>query len=194
VILFFFVLLALTPRIEIVSANDATVTYRERLPLQVALDPTTRMYHSRRKVLFIGNSLTYFNEMPRMTQQIGAHENRPLFVDAVTQSGASLEDLWFRTDAAKRIWQEHWDYVIGDFSRLDWDDTHPNVAGSYLIASSVYATIYDKAPRDLPFDFRCLAAPNEFYDKALLEQTLNEEQARMIQRAAWRAVQRVKNP
>src|SRR5207247_1879591 len=63
-------------------------------------------------VLFIGNSLTYFNEMPRMTQQIGAHENRPLFVDAVTQSGASLEDLWFRTDAAKRIWQEHWDYVI----------------------------------------------------------------------------------
>ncbi|HEY8131079.1 MAG TPA: SGNH/GDSL hydrolase family protein [Thermoanaerobaculia bacterium] len=308
-------ILFLIALIEIVSANDATVTYRERLPLVVALDPTTRTFHykgcpdvrpgeervspaaaqlrgfkahwcaSLRKeeyavrterrvprdsahiaVLFIGNSLTYFNEMPRMTQQIGAPESRPLFVDAVTQSGASLEDLWIRTEALKRIWQEHWDYVIlqerggsaardrgelfhkylgmfaaearksgatpvlfmtwnagsedffrsaarranagllpvglawadllarGDFSRLDWDGTHPNVAGSYLIASTVYATIYDKFPRDLPFDFRHLATANEFYDKALLEQALNDDQARMIQRAAWRAVQRVKNP
>jgi hypothetical protein len=315
VIVALFALLTLTPHIEIVSANDTAVTYRQRLPLQVALDPTSRLFHykgcqevraedewvspaaaqlrgfkqhscaSLRKdeyavrterrephdsahiaVLFIGNSLTYFNEMPRMTQQLGAREHRPLRVDAVTQSGASLEDLWFRTEALKRIWQEHWDYVIvqerggsaardrgelfheylglfaaearksgaapvlfmtwnagsadffkaaarranarllpvglawhdllvrGDFSRLDWDGTHPNLAGSYLIASSIYATIYDKAPRDLPFDFRHLAVPNEFYDKALLEQTLNEEQARMIHSAAWRAVQRAKNP
>jgi hypothetical protein len=309
VILALFTVLALTPRIEIVSANDTTVTYRERLPFQVALDPATHTFHfkscpevrpgeewvspaaaqlrgfkehscvSLRKneyavrterrvprdpahiaVLFVGNSLTYFNEMPRMTQAIGSRENRPLLVDAVTQSGASLEDLWFRTEAVKRIWQEHWDYVIlqergGSASRdrgelfhkylgvfaaearksgaspllfmtwnagnkaffkaaarradarllpvgiawnalenLDWDGSHPNVAGSYLIACTVYATIYNKPPRDLPFDFRHLAVPNEFYDKALLEQTLNEEQAHTIQQAAWRAVLRAKNP
>jgi hypothetical protein len=29
---------------------------------------------------------------------------------------------------------------------------------------------------------------NEFYDKPLLEQSLNEEQARAIQLAAWNAV------
>src|SRR6266496_6275733 len=45
VIVFLFALFALTPRIEIVSANDTTVIYRERLPLVVALDPTTRTYH-----------------------------------------------------------------------------------------------------------------------------------------------------
>ena len=63
-------------------------------------------------VLFLGNSLTYFNDMPRMTARIGAKESRPLFVDAVTLGGADLDDLWYRTDALKRIWQLHWDYVI----------------------------------------------------------------------------------
>ncbi len=309
VILAVLALLSLAPRVEIVSANDTTVTYRELLPQRVAADPTTRTFHykgcpeirsgeewvcpaaarlrgfkehscvSLRKdeyatrtetrvpsdsahiaVLFIGNSLTYFNEMPRMTQEIGSREHRPLLVDAITQSGASLEDLWFRTEAVKRIWQEHWDYVIlqerggraahdrgelfhkylalfaaearksgaspllfmtwnagnevffkaaarranarllpvgiawNALENLDWDGSHPNLAGSYLIACVVYATIYDKVPRDLPFDFRHLAVPNEFYDKALLEQTLNEEQAHTIQQAAWRAAERAKNP
>ncbi|HEY8183248.1 MAG TPA: SGNH/GDSL hydrolase family protein [Thermoanaerobaculia bacterium] len=159
-------------------------------------------------VLFLGNSLTYFNDMPHMTAQIGAKEPRPLFVDSVTLGGASLEDLWFRTDAIKRIWQLHWDYVIiqerggraamdrgelfhkylgmfadearrsgatpvlfmtwypgnHDFFRAaaqrahtlllpvgdHWkeelyaDGTHPNVAGSHLIACSVYSMIYKK--------------------------------------------------
>jgi len=306
VILALFALLALAPRIEIVSANDTTMTYRVRLPLQVALDPTTRMYHFKgcpdvrpgeewvspaaaQLRGFKAHSYVSLGEGPssaasrhllpmgegcrrRRALSLGRGwreapgEGGPLFVDAVTQSGASLEDLWIRTEALRRIWQEHWDYVIlqerggsaardrgelfhrylgmfaaearksgatpvlfmtwnagsedffksaarranawllpvglawddllarGDFSRLDWDGKHPNVAGSYLIASSVYATIYDKVPRDLPFDFRHLAVPDEFYDKALLEQTLNEEQARMIQRAAWRALQRAKNP
>ena len=81
-----------------------------------------------------------------------------------------------------------------EFDRLDWDGTHPNVAGSYLIACLTYATVYDKPPRDLPFDFRSLATANEFYDEALRKQTLTEGQARVIQQAAWHAVQRAKNP
>jgi hypothetical protein len=301
-------LFALLPRIEIVAANDSSVTYRELTPLRVALDPTTRLFHyagcpeigsgmesvspaaatlrgykahkcvGLRKdeyelhtetraphdralisVLFLGNSLTYFNEMPRMTARIGARENPPLFVDAVTMSGADLEGLWFRTDALRRIWQSHWDYVIiqerggsgahdqGDlfhkylgrfayearksgatpllfmtwyerypaeqekFMRaaarranvgvlpvavawkddFNWDGVHPNVAGSYLIACTVYSLIYNKPALGTPFDFRDLAVKNEFYDKPLLEQSLNEEQAKAIQQAAWNAV---KNP
>src|SRR2546426_12767777 len=38
-------LFALLPRIEIVSANDASVTYRELVPLRVALDPETHLFH-----------------------------------------------------------------------------------------------------------------------------------------------------
>jgi hypothetical protein len=254
-------LLALLPRIEIVAANDSRMTYRELVPLRVALDPTSHLFHYARcpdirsgmesvspaaaqlrgykehtcvnlrkdeygvhvekraprdpaltSVLFLGNSLTYFNDMPRMTAQLGAKQNPPLLVDSVTLSGASLEDLWFRTDAVKRIWQSHWDYVIiqerggraamdrgelfhkylgmfADEARksgakpvlfmtwypgnenffraaarrahtlllpvgLHWkeefyaDGTHPNVAGSYLIACSVYSMIYNKPAAD----------------------------------------------
>ena len=291
-------LLALTPRIEIVAANDARVTYRELLPQRVALDPNTRTYHFKGcpqlregeewvspaaatlrgfhrhscrgsdeyatktegriahdrghiAVLFVGNSLTFFNEMPKMTSAIAAREQRPLLVDQVTMSGASLEDLWFRTDALKRIWEEHWDYVIlqersgraamdlgerfyqylrmfaGEARRsgatpvlfmtwypgneaffrstaerenvrllpvgrawkreFDWDGVHPNLFGSYLIACSVFAMVYDRPPVGLRFDFRDLANRNEFFDEPLLKQTMNQEQANAIGRAAWRA-------
>ena len=250
-------LLALLPRVEIVAADNSTVTYRELVPLRVALDPMKALFHYARcpaiqadmewtspaaanlrgyrphtcvnlrkndylthfekreprddrviSVLFLGNSLTYFNDMPRMTAQLGAREERPLLVDSVTLGGASLEDLWFRTDAIKRIWQSHWDYVIiqerggraamdrgqlfhkylGMFAsaahmsgakpvlfmtwypgneaffraaarragtlllpvglhweqQFDLDGTHPNVAGSRMIACSVYSMIYKK--------------------------------------------------
>jgi len=291
-------LLALIPRIEIVAANDARVTYRELLPRRVALDSNTRTYHFKGcpqvrqgeewvspaaatlrgfhrhtcvggdeyvtktearaprdsahiGVLFIGNSLTYFNEMPKMTSAIATNERRPLLVEQVTMSGASLEDLWLQTDAPTRIWEEHWDYVIlqersgraamdlgerfhqylrrfADEARksgatpilfmtwspgneqffrsaaerdkvrllpvgrawrreFDWDGIHPNLFGSYLIACSVYAMVYDKPPVGLRSDFRDLADKSEFYDAPLLQQTLNQEQANAIGRAAWRA-------
>ena len=294
-------LFALTPRIQIVAAGDARVTYREIVPQRVALDPNTRTYHFKGcpeirsgeewvspaaatlrgfrahictgrveyetktearaprdsahiAVLFVGNSLTFFNEMPKMTSAIAASERRPLLVEQVTQSGASLEDLWFRTDALKRIWLDHWDYVIlqersgraamdrgplffqylrmfadqvrrsgatpvlfmtwypgnEQFFRsaaerenvallpvgrawkreYDWDGVHPNLFGSYLIACSVYAMLYNQPPVGLRFDFRDLADRNEFFDAPLVQQTMNQEQANAIGRAAWRAKNR----
>ena len=74
----FFAVSSLRPTIEIISANDTTVVYREfhhgsyethtekRAPRDPALIA----------VLFLGNSLTYFNEMPRVTSALGARENR----------------------------------------------------------------------------------------------------------------------
>ena len=67
---------------------------------------------------------------------------------------------------------------------FDWDGVHPNLAGSYLIACSLYSVVYNKPALGAPFDFRDLAMKNEFYDQPLLEQSLNEEQARAIQIAA----------
>jgi hypothetical protein len=213
-------------------------------------------------VLFLGNSLTYFNQIPAMTAAIGAREKRPLFVDSVTRSGVTLEQLWRDTDALKRLWTRHWDYVVlqggagaahplynakdfntylGRFAdevrrsgatplfylvwrpgvgekeferasmeaarrvrmrvvpagsawlevsarrRLDWDGLHPNAFGAYLVACTVYSTIYGKPAHGAPFNFRHLATP-ETSDNALREQTITAEDARAIQDAAWRAV------
>lgn len=220
-------------------------------------------------VLFLGNSLTYYNEIPRMTAEIGAREKRPLRVDAVTRSGVTLEQLWNDTDARKKLWLRHWDYVVlqggagmahplhnadqfqrsldlfaedvrksgavplyylvwrpsqpanyeqaaldiakrarlkvipagiawldlvrrGRFQRLDIDGLHPDALGAYLVACSVYSTIYGKPAHGAPRDFRHLAARNEVYDDGLRTQTINAEDARALQDAAWAAVRQLR--
>lgn len=56
------------------------------------------------RVLFIGNSYTYFNDLPLMVRALadsaGLHG---LIVDAVTAPGAALKDLWSEGTARARI-------------------------------------------------------------------------------------------
>ncbi len=225
-------------------------------------------------LLFLGNSLVYFNEIPRMTAAIAARERRPLRVEAVTRSGATLEQLRLDTEAPRKVWLEQWDYVVvqggagsagplnnaanfnrslsawaadirksgaeplfytvwrsgpqpaeylaaskkaaesvrmriipagnawydlvgrGRFRRLDRDGTHPDALGAYLVACTVYSTIYNKPAHGAPFHLRHLASPSENYDDALRTQTITAEDARALQDAAWNAVraQRVVAP
>lgn len=84
-------------------AKDEYATRKERRPPR---DPNVI------SVLLLGNSLTYFNEIPAMTQEVAAREQRPLYVESVTRSGVTLEQLWNETDAPARIWLRHWDYVV----------------------------------------------------------------------------------
>ena len=176
-------------------------------------------------VLFLGNSMTYWNDMPAMTQEIAKGESRPIRADSVTMGGASLDMLWYGTKALEALWLDHWDYVVvqersgsaphdrgelfhkflGMFANeirrsgaqpllyMTWlperaeaneklfraaaararvklvpagiafteltktgmdlydDGTHPNVAGSYVVACAVFSTIYGKpAPATRP--------------------------------------------
>ena len=301
--------------IEIVAADDTSVTYRELIPLRVALDEANGTYHfkgcpliresmqrvspaaaqlrglkvhscaslqrdeyamqkaSRRardpkviSVLFLGNSLTYFNEIPRVTQEIARNETRPIRADSVTKSGASLDYLWTDSIALKKLWLEHWDYVViqerggraphergelfhewlGKFAeqvrksgaqpllymtwlssraadneklflaagirakarvvpagsawaelvkgglRLDVDGTHPNALGAYLIASSVFATIYGRPAPAQPIEFRHLASPAENYDDSLRLDGIPPDIAARIRTVAWSHVQRLR--
>jgi hypothetical protein len=56
------------------------------------------------RVLFVGNSYTYFNDLPLMVRALadsaGLHG---LIVDAVTAPGAALKDLWAEGSARARI-------------------------------------------------------------------------------------------
>ncbi len=303
---------------QIVSADDAEVTYRELVRAQVAVDPAAGVFHhpgcpaitpamewvapgaatllgyrghcpQLRKlayamrtearaprdpklisVLFLGNSLTYFNELPAMTEDIARREGRPLHVEAVTRSGVTLGQIWNETAALRELWRRHWDYVVLQggagavhplfnesqfdrelarfadeirrsgatplfylvwrpnvlpsefeaaslaaahragtrvvpagiawrelverrrFPRLDWDGLHSDAFGAYLVACAVYSTIYGKPAHGAPFDFRHLAAADEVSDDALRKQRLAAEDARALQDAAWRAVQRLR--
>jgi hypothetical protein len=65
------------------------------------------------RILFIGNSLTYANDLPALVAALaeGAGEPAPVW-DAVVEGGFSLEDHWSRGAAQKAISRAGWDFVV----------------------------------------------------------------------------------
>ena len=65
------------------------------------------------RILFIGNSLTYVNDLPAMVRQLGASNSaRPVTVASVAFGDYSLEDHWNRGDALAAIRQGGWALVV----------------------------------------------------------------------------------
>ena len=64
------------------------------------------------KVLFIGNSLTYYNDLAGLVQAFAAKEQHPLYIEAVTFPLASLDRHWNHTAAREKIQEGGWNYVI----------------------------------------------------------------------------------
>ena len=64
------------------------------------------------QVLFIGNSLTYANDLPLMVQAIAKAAGRSMYVESVTAGGANLEDQWNNGEAPKAISHQKWDIVV----------------------------------------------------------------------------------
>lgn len=84
-------------------------------------------------VLFVGNSYTFYNDLPKMVQQmsVDAGQARPLQVKDVTFGGASLQAHWQRGEVQKTIASQHWDYVvIQDFSTMPVDN--PELTRQYV--------------------------------------------------------------
>jgi hypothetical protein len=65
------------------------------------------------RVLFIGNSLTYVNDLPGIVAAFAeaAGETKPV-CRAVVAGGFSLEDHWNQGDAVKALEREKWDFVV----------------------------------------------------------------------------------
>jgi hypothetical protein len=65
------------------------------------------------RVLFIGNSLTFWNELPWMTRRVaGSLGARPLLPEFSGMGGASLRQHWERGNALRAIKEYHWDFVV----------------------------------------------------------------------------------
>jgi hypothetical protein len=65
------------------------------------------------RVLFIGNSLTYYNDLPAIVEALArAGGQPPLDWKGVLLPGTSLEDQWRDGRARKAIAQGPWDYVV----------------------------------------------------------------------------------
>jgi hypothetical protein len=65
------------------------------------------------QVLFIGNSLTYVNDLPKMTVELAkAGGQRPLLYERETPGGCTLEKHWKDGKALAKIQSRKWDYVV----------------------------------------------------------------------------------
>ncbi|MFH4966891.1 hypothetical protein V8G61_01695 [Gaetbulibacter sp. M240] len=72
------------------------------------------------KILFVGNSFTFFWNMPQLVQAMGEDQKVPLVVRQSTASGSNLKHHWKGqkdTNTKALIKEGQWDYVIlGDHS------------------------------------------------------------------------------
>lgn len=85
-------------------------------------DPHDRDPDDPYRVLFLGNSLIFFNEMPKMFEDLCIYDGIPMQVDSVTQGSCTMSLLAttqtsIGLQAYKKLTEETWDYVIIEPSR-----------------------------------------------------------------------------
>ena len=74
---------------------------------------TTRAATRPWRVLFVGNSLTYVNSLPRLFSHLAAQGlHRPVVVGLVSLPGATPYLLWYRTDLRQVLAALPWDVVV----------------------------------------------------------------------------------
>lgn len=74
------------------------------------------------RVLFLGNSLMFFNDMPALFRNLAEKSGKDIYVDSVTRGSATISDFAHSyTDvgakAYPKLQNERWDYVIIEPSR-----------------------------------------------------------------------------
>ncbi len=64
------------------------------------------------KILFIGNSYTYGNDLPELLAQLLTGKGMKVQYESVTVGGATLEKHWLDGKAKEAIHKQQWDYVV----------------------------------------------------------------------------------
>ena len=66
---------------------------------------------SQRNVLFVGNSMTFYNDMPKMFEKLANTKDQNLKVTQFTIGGAGLNNLKDEEELLN-LFNQSWDYVI----------------------------------------------------------------------------------
>ena len=121
-------LLGVVLTVLFLSGCSSTTPTPEPKPTSTPIPPTntpapTATPKLPDKILFIGNSFTYWHELDLMMSQLADSSSPPLNIEAesVTRSGASLEKMWELTNAPEVIKEGDYDVVVlqGDIPESD---------------------------------------------------------------------------
>jgi hypothetical protein len=86
------------------------------------------------KVLFIGNSYTYRNEMPDIFEHISISMGKKVYVQSCTQGKATLLIQSQRSAVYSAIREQKWDYIIIQGSSRDFIENEEHIEGITLPA------------------------------------------------------------
>ena len=77
-------------------------------------------------ILFIGNSITGFNSMPKMVETLSASAGKTVYVDAVLRYGVSIVEICKYESTIQKLYEKAWDYVViqGDIHNTAFPETH----------------------------------------------------------------------
>ena len=64
------------------------------------------------KILFIGNSFTYVNDLPQTFYQLATKAGKIVYVDNITMGGATLQMHLQNQATLQKINEKHWDFVV----------------------------------------------------------------------------------
>lgn len=77
-----------------------------------AEDPKLKSPGDGLRVLFLGNSLTYSNEIPLIVKALAEAAGQKLYVESVTYPNYNLEDQWNHGEALQALERRKWDFVV----------------------------------------------------------------------------------
>ncbi len=77
-----------------------------------AEDKATVKPDSGLRVLFLGNSLTYSNDIPSIVQGLAAAAGKKMSIQSICYPAYNFEDLYRQGDALQALKRQKWDYVV----------------------------------------------------------------------------------
>ena len=127
------------------------------------------------KVLFIGNSYTYQNDLPNMVAQLSAASPSPVVVDSITKGGAWLQNHAADAPTIETIQTGGWTHVV-----LQEQSVLPVVAsGTFIFAAAdLSAVIHQAQAVPVFFETWARAEGNSLYNSDLAgytPKTMQEE-------------------
>lgn len=67
---------------------------------------------AQQKILFVGNSLTYYNNLPMLIKTIAGQDGVKITVHSFTKPNYSLEDHWIEGKVEAELRRNHYDFVV----------------------------------------------------------------------------------
>ncbi len=129
-------------------------------------------------VLFIGNSFTHMNNMPKMFELLANSKGKKVYADSIAVSGSTLKAHSERPSTYKKMKSRQWDYVfVQGFSREFAEDSATIKINSIPYAKLLIDSVLKTSPCAQIYFYMTWG-----YENGYPEQEANNSYAKMQQR------------